>query len=224
MTHGRGRHRDRAPDTGDHRRALGHVAWSGGRGWALKLLLLAVASATVVMHHLAGGLHHDASNHATGHTASVANVLAQDVPGPHPRATDPDPRLGLERTASADSMPHPSQSATRSERALTSPMIGPAPPAASNAVTTPPSNVTSASVHAQHPPAEGDGDTSHSLFHLCLAVLAAAAAAAVALALIRLPADVADHRGGLPRRIPRGDGAPPPPVPLRLAQLQILRL
>lgn len=144
------------------------------RSWTLTLLLLAVAFATVVMHHLVGAHQHDSNDLVTPHGASAAAPVSHSG--------------HVER---------------------------------SDVTATHPPNATGASLHVHHEPSDGG---AHSWLHPCLAVLAAAAAAVVALHLIRESAAPANLGGGRRQRTHRADGAPPPPVPLRLAQLQVLRL
>ena len=79
---------------------------------------------------------------------------------------------------------------------------------------------TAAALHVHHP--EGGHDMA-AMLHDCLAVLAAAAALALVLWLLRGGIAVDFSRTGTTTVRPR-TSRPPAPVPVVLAQLQVLRL
>lgn len=99
------------------------------------------------------------------------------------------------------------------------------PPAASTASST----VEHGAGHAAHadehrepsPAGHGDGHAG-MLLHLCLAVLAALGVLLLVGLPLRLPRPPDDGGTGAARATPAP--ARPPPVPLRLARLQVLRL
>lgn len=167
--------------------------------------LLALALGLVLMHHLVGAHQHSSGEH----TAGIAGIAALGSTATSPdHGPSPAPFVGGHGYGHHVGAPDPVDPAVEHpggvERALAAAPAAPGP---------------GALLH-QHP----DGhDALTVLAHLCLAVLASAVALGVLL-LVALRGRTAAEGGVARCALPSGLIERPPPLPLRLAQLQVLRL
>jgi hypothetical protein len=174
-----------------------------GLGVARRLLLLGVASAIVLMHHLVGAHEHDAAPAGNPSMAGMSAAVGSAGPsgGSATQASGAQPTDGGSSAA-----PVPSGAAVSGVHVHPDPTLGERDP------------VTGSSAPGAVP------DVMSMVMHLCLAVLVAG----LALATLLLLAVLAGWCGIDPARAARPGAVRsppyPPPVARRLAALQVLRL